>query len=335
MRQGTTNGTFLKVGTDKFEERVQYLWAIVQARIAQMVENPEADPIRIFIKGEPLKTKKLIEGKYRLISSVSLADQLIDAMVFGTMNDLAIENCMAIPNKAGWGPVNGGWKCVPHPSKAMMAVDKSAWDWSVCAWLLELELELRRILCKNIKGVHGQLWWALAQRRYQLLFANPVFILSSGLLLRQLTPGIMKSGCKNTIVTNSICQVILHVLVCMITGEELDVIWAMGDDTLQGVPKDIKKYLEVLGRYCHVKHYKIGNEFAGYRFYGRKIEPLYKGKHAFVLLHMNPKFGQEIANSYIINYHRSSDRDWMENFFSEMGYEVMARELRDLIYDGE
>lgn len=324
--EGPTNEAyFRKLDPLQYTHRLNQMWQLVKDRL----ENMEADPIRLFVKGEPLKRAKLTAGKARLIASVSLADQIIDTMLFGPMNDLLIEKCLEIPSKAGWTPLKGGWKFVP--ASPWIAIDKSTWDWSVCIWMLDLELELRSKLCNNI----NEKWLKLAYKRYELLFVNPHFITSGGLLLRQKKPGVMKSGCKNTIATNSICQVILHAWVSLQLNIPYTSIWAMGDDTLQYPIENIQAYLDILSQYCYVKHSKLVNEFAGCRFKGYNVEPLYRGKHAYMLLHMNPKYGQEIATSYMLNYHRSNARDWMEHFFKSLGYSVPDKEICDILYDGE
>lgn len=327
MFEGTTNEQyFCRDKPELYQTRLLTTWTMVQARING---TRTADLIRLFVKAEPVKIKKLEEGRVRLISSVGLIDQLLDTMLFGPFNDILIERCLTNPNKAGWSPLKGGWKMVPNRPK--LAIDKSTWDWSVCAWILELELELREILCENVNDE----WKRLASQRYRELFFAPLFINSAGIVLRQKEPGVMKSGCKNTIATNSICQVILHVYTSIQCNEKITDIWAMGDDTLQDPPLDITKYIDVLSQYCYVKHAKFTNEFAGFRFQGVSVNPLYRGKHAYMLYHLDPAYGQEIASSYILNYHRSTACQWMREFFSTLGYDLPSMGFCNVIFDGE
>lgn len=324
MRRAPSNGILfgVKEGVPN-PVIVEQFWELVQMRI----KDGDSDPIRLFVKPEPHKLKKLEDGRYRLISSVSVLDQIIDHMLFADANDALIANWLEVPSKIGWSPVWGGWRVIPS---GWMALDKSSWDWTVQLWLVELVLELRYELCENAT----EEWLRLAIWRYQQLYCNPHMITSGGLVLRQETPGVMKSGCVNTISDNSFMQCLLHVRVCL----EIDVVpgslFCMGDDTLQEIPDKVDAYLDKLNEYARVKPPVYGSEFAGFRFQGRNIEPLYKGKHAFTLLHVNTEVLQQISDSYLLLYHRSIYRNLMEDVFLEMGQEVVPRWKRDLIYDG-
>lgn len=306
------------------EDQVLRFWQLVQTQINMR----RADYIKLFIKGEPLKQAKIDSKSYRLISSVSIVDQLIDKMLFDDMNSLMIEKFHYLPSKVGWSQYSGGW--ITMPRQPWLAIDKSKWDWSVTTWLLDLELEFRKNQCLNMNPQ----WVELATWRYQMLFGNPTFVTSAGHLLRQRHPGVMKSGCVNTIATNSILQVILHMRVSFELGMIPGNIMAMGDDTLQMPMENRGQYVDLLNQFSNVKHHILVNEFAGCRFQGRKVEPLYKGRHAFTLLHLDPKFLTQIADSYLLLYHRSSYRDWMEELISKLVSDPVSRRERDLIYDG-
>lgn len=312
------------------ESSVNYMWEIISQRLDQHLE---ADPIRLFIKQEPHKLKKIETKRYRLISSVSVADQLIDHMLFDVMNDKMKENWNLNPVKVGWSPLSGGWKAMPMGQR--LAIDKSSWDWTVQLWICEFILNLRLTLCET-KGELRDKWISAAKYRYEQLYASPLFITSGGVLLRQNTSGVQKSGCVNTIADNSLAQWVLDNRVRLengITSVEEN-LWAMGDDTNQSSLEDMDSYLTGLGQYCYVKEAELVNEFAGFRFYGYRIEPMYKGKHAFCLLHLNPAFAAEVANSYTLLYHRSIYRGWMRNIFTQMGLNILPHWANDAIYDG-
>ncbi|UXD80023.1 putative RdRP [Myrmica rubra virus 7] len=328
MRQSATNRILFEVidGVPS-ELALMRVWEVVRKRL----EDRDCDPIRLFIKPEPLKRRKLEQGSYRLISSVSVVDQIIDGMLFGTMNDLVIENYLQTPSKVGWSPYNGGWKIMPV--FGMKSLDKRAWDWSMQAWVVEFLFELRKSLM--IKTRHSKLWEDLALWRYRMLFESPLFMTSGGLLLRQLLAGVMKSGCFNTIIDNSMAQDFLHVRVCLELGLEVGDLMSMGDDTTQRKFKLFSEYVDRLSQYCHVKEVVDANEFAGHRFRLCYVEPLYRGKHAFNLLHMDPRYEDDMALSYSLLYHRSACRDYIRNLFEDMGLYVPSLRTLDVIYDGE
>lgn len=324
LRRAGTNGDFLQVKDGVYNEaRLQELWQITQLKI----QEKRADPIRLFVKPEPHKQKKLENYQYRLISSVSVLDQIIDAMLFGEMNANVIDKCMFVPCKAGWSMFAGGWKTVPR--RGIISLDKRGWDWSAQGWYFEMELQLRTRLCQNLKAQ----WMELAAWRYRELFYNPWFITSGGLLLQQKQPGVMKSGCFNTITTNSIMQSILHIRVCLELDIDVGWVWTLGDDTLQSDVEKRAEYLEAVAQYCHVKHCIDGAEFAGMRFLSGRVEPLYKGKHSFNLLHLDPKFARDTANSYMLLYHKSLRRSALAEMLQPLLGRVGTEE-RDAIWDG-
>lgn len=326
LLQHTTNSAFFEVkdGVPSMAA-LDRVWALIQARLQSRV----CDPIRLFIKPEPHKGKKLRNMAYRLISSVSVIDQIIDGLLFGAMNDVMVDNYLDLPSKVGWTPYLGGWKIMPPCGN--VSLDKSAWDWSVNPWIIECLYTLREKLCDNMCDQ----WKDLALWRYRCLFGNPVFVTSGGQLLRQRESGVMKSGCYNTIADNSMAQDLLHVRVCVELGLEVSDLMSMGDDTTQKKFEQFDRYVEHLGQYCHVKGSVSGTEFAGHRYAGFSVEPLYKGKHAFNMMNMNPKYGEETAASYALLYHRSVHRDYVRGLLSRMGYSLPSLQLLDVIYDGE
>lgn len=276
--------------------RVEAVWALVQQRL----EARDSDPIRLFIKPEPHSLKKIQEERYRLISSISVVDQIIDQMIFGFQNEAFLSNNHYTPVRVGWGWMKGGWRSVRR--QGMMACDKSGWDWTVSAWLVELELQVRkRLLVGDVDR-----WLDLAQYRYHELFVKNEFMTSGGLVFRVNKPGLMKSGCVNTIVSNSIMQVLLHARVSLELGQKTKGIWAMGDDTLQPMVEDQERYVRQLSRYCKVKQVSNRSEFAGFYWDDDgSIEPLYPAKHAYNILHVKEKDLSVFSLSYNLLYWRS------------------------------
>lgn len=328
LMRAPTNGIFFRVvDGSPSSEAADHVWEIIQDRIRE----GDADPIRLFIKPEPHSSRKLEEGRYRLISSVSVVDQIIDHMLFGEMNQKLCDNWMDTPVRTGWNEKWGGWRAMPRAK--WLACDKTSWDWTVHVWMIEMVLELRASLCQTGGPLLAR-WMELATWRYKCLYVNAQIITSGGLIMRQVTPGVMKSGCVNTISDNSIMQVLLHLRVCLETDQPPGWLLAMGDDTLQEPPADLSSYIDQLEQYCILKSWKYENEFAGMRFLGRRIEPLYRGKHSYIMLHVDPAVLPQLALSYSLLYHRSAYRPVIEDVFHKMGVQVLSRADRDLIMDG-
>lgn len=327
FQYATNRSLFEVVDGVPSERALRMVWAVVRCRIA----NRDSDPIRLFIKAEPLKRSKLELGAGRLISSVSVVDQIVDGMLFGVFNDLATRHYLDVPAKVGWSPYGGGWKIMPF--HGMKSLDKKAWDWTLLMWVVHFLFELRKNLMKRSK--HSALWEELAEWRYLALFAQPLFVTSAGMMLRQIFDGVMKSGCFNTIVDNSVAQDVLHVRVCVEMGLEVGDLMSMGDDTTQGDFDEFPEYVHRLSRYCRVKGVVEANEFAGHRFKGHSVEPLYLGKHSYNLLHADPAKMADLAASYCLLYHRSQLRDHMRGLFEQMGIRIPSLRVLDVIYDGE
>lgn len=326
LLQHTTNAAMFEVKEGEPSQRaLNSVWNVVRSRL----DTREVDPIRLFVKPEPHKERKLRDKAYRLISSVSVIDQIIDGMLFGEMNQAIIDHYIEVPGKVGWSPYVGGWKIMPVLGN--VSLDKSAWDWSVNAWIVQEVLELRVELCQNVT----QQWLELAQWRYQALYDHPMFVTSGGLLLKQKQPGVIKSGCFNTIIDNSIAQDLLHVRVCVENGLPIGELASMGDDTTQPDFAGRDFYERKLSEFCHLKSSVRATEFAGHRFKIGFVEPLYKGKHAYNIMHLDPKYGEEMAASYALLYHRSVYRDYIRGVLTRMGYNLPSLRTLDVIFDGE
>lgn len=318
-----TNGIFFQViDGEPGHLALERVWMMVQKRLV----DRDADPVRLFVKPEPHTKKKLDSHRYRLISSVSVIDQIIDHMLFGDFNKELIKQHNYTPVKTGWVPYVGGWKQVPVCG--MTSCDKSAWDWTVRMWLFEEELGVRERLCKNMQP----LWLELATWRYQKLFVENVFVTSGGLHISQKTPGVMKSGCVSTIATNSVMQLLLHSRVAIMLGVILGLIMAMGDDTTQ--VKQSKEYFELLSQFCILKEVVDKVEFAGCHFYGYRVEPAYKGKHAYNLLHQSEEFHAETADSYALLYHRSAYKNLMSKVLKQLSNNLPSDDWLETIWNG-
>lgn len=78
---------------------------------------------------------------------------------------------------------------------------------------------------------------------------------------------------------------------------------------------------------------EVNGEFAGFRFCKTpNVEPLYKGKHAFNLLHFDES-NVDFIESYQLMYHRSKDRLIKKALVQAAGVPNVPR--LDQIWDGE
>lgn len=304
QREATTNGEWLKwngITMDAMQKA--RLWHDVKLVMAGKWEHI----IRVFIKQEPTKKAKADAGRWRLIMATSLCVQVLWHMVFSELNDLENSKAYEIPSQHGMTLMAGGWKVFLASWQAMglsCGMDKSSWDWTAPYWALKLDLELRLRLGRGDKM---QEWALLARLLYRGMFEDPVLLLSDGRSFKQVIPGVMKSGCVNTISTNSHCQVFLHLAVCIDTGTDLRPFpRACGDDTIHHVKHTYQ--MDVYRRYgIQVKSISDTIEFMGHEFTNQGVRPLYMQKHLKKLRYMKDselsQYIDSMARMYVHTEH--------------------------------
>nr|WMZ16740.1 MAG: RNA-dependent RNA polymerase [Cnidium polerovirus 1] len=217
----------------------------------ELVQQGLCDPIRLFVKGEPHKQSKLDEGRYRLIMSVSLIDQLVARVLFQAQNKLEIALWRAVPSKPGFGlstdeqivdfveclakqagltpeEVTTSWEAHLYPT------DCSGFDWSVSQWMLEDDMQVRNELTINCTPLTRKL-----RAAWLHCIGNSVLCLSDGTLLAQTHPGVQKSGSYNTSSSNSRIRVM--------AAYHCGASWAMamGDDALESKDSSLELYKDL------------------------------------------------------------------------------------------
>lgn len=245
--------------TDSYNALFEQVWTRVRRLVAlkefpgpvEAIKQGLCDPIRLFVKPEPHKIEKIQQKRFRLIASVSLADQLVARLLFQEQNEKQLANCWEIPSKPGVGfsqdqqterflagvAKNAGVEVsqlIRDWKEHVIPTDCSGFDWSVPMWLLEDEMEVRNALTKDCPASLKAARWAWLQ-----CLANSVFVLSSGAMFAQDEPGIQKSGSFNTSSTNSMMRAML--------AYHAGARWAvtMGDDAFESPESDLSFYARV------------------------------------------------------------------------------------------
>ncbi|APG75869.1 hypothetical protein 2 [Sanxia sobemo-like virus 2] len=296
---GTTNREVFKVDEEgRYNlDRVKMVIEIVKKR---WMEIKESDPIYAFVKPEPHKREKLNSGRLRLISGISLIDSLIDRLLFMKWTLKTRQMLTKTPIAVGWTPLDAVkfHHMMGGMHEQYLDVDKSAWDWSLKPWILDM---VKRVLCGLV--VAPTWWHQRVNKRFELLFGNPIWKFQDSSMIQQKQPGIMKSGCYMTIWINSIGQLILHQLAQSRCGVQMHVPMVVGDDTTQPYyGEDVDAYLQETRNLGFVIKPSIGRiaEFCGFRFDGFKSLPAYRSKHQFLLRHLT--LDDEIATQTIQSY---------------------------------
>lgn len=293
-------------GQQLSDERVDRLWWDMQA----FLSGELLSDYRVFVKREPHSRSKAESGRWRLIVCPPLFEQVAWTMVFGQGNDLEIDTVGQTPSLQGMYLCGGNWKWFLRLFECRglnIGMDKSAWDWTAHIELLELDLELRDRLITSGPKME---WRTLARRLYDGAFYHPRLVLSNGQVYEQLEPGIVKSGCVNTISTNSHCQLIAHVLVCLRNASSIYPLpVAVGDDTLAsernvGSPSDYSQLGIV------VKELVDEVEFVGHRFLPSGPVPKYHTKHVFRFMECDDANLESFLDSMVRLY--AHDDAWQE-----------------------
>jgi hypothetical protein len=321
-------------GINMDESQVALLWMDV----CDIIESRGVSEnlMRVFIKQEPHKLAKAENNRWRLIVASPLNVQVVWQMLFRYQNDLEIEKCYDIPSQQGVILCGGGWKTFKLSWEARgfnVGLDKTAWDWTAPGWAFDVDLEFRRRMGRGRKITE---WHALAKELYLEMFERAKLLLSDGTIYEQKYPGIMKSGCVNTISTNSHMQVMIHYLACWEQGVDAEpVCVACGDDTLQCMfqSEDVEAYRKFGAL---VKSASEGLEFVGHEFLDSGPRPLYFEKHLYKLMTVK----DELLDSYMDSMLRLYCHSPLYSFWEKMClrlrvYDVKSREFYQFWYDYE
>jgi len=247
----------------------------------QMVYADLCDPVRLFVKNEPHKESKALANRWRLISSVSLIDQLVERLLFGRQNELEISMWKDIPSKPGIGLDDDGLTAVKAELETFVkpvAADVVGWDWSMQSWQMKLEAEARILLCEAAPKA------ALAIRnRYRALSCS-VLLTSDGQTYHQQDRGIMKSGAYVTSSTNSR----VRWWVALLAGATKAI--TMGDDCVEEYSPQAEKTYASLGHPLKMYHVVAPGEHVEFcsHVFAERPYPVTWAKTFYRLLNQRP-----------------------------------------------
>lgn len=301
------------LGWDGFEfdpAQVERLWYDVCAVISGEFESL----YRVFVKAEPHKVAKARAERWRLIICPPLCEQVVWKMVFGPGNDREIETVGQTPSLQGMSLPAGNWKFfyqLFRSKNLKVPMDKTAWDWTAHIEFIELDLKLRLRLLQA-EHLLRERWHTLASALYRRAFYHPTLVLSDGTLWQQEVPGIMKSGCVNTISSNSHMQLFVHVLACLRKGvSPYPLPVAVGDDTLSSWQNAFDpEFYRFTG--ALVKDVSEEMEFVGHQWSATGVVPSYVSKHMFRFAMVDEQHVDQFLESMVRLYphHPAMTRLW-------------------------
>jgi hypothetical protein len=276
-----TNGELFKTYKDLLLkmviDRIQRIRALpIDDDVRENVDNLLVDPVRVFVKQEPHQAKKVREKRWRLIFSVSIVDKIIEAMLYGTMNQWMISNWRNIPPKPGmgfsWEDNQFVYKHVNN-MRAPVSTDVSGWDWSVQRWMLEADNEFRSRVYQ-LSGPSREF-----SRKFAELQMHSVYQFSDGSMRLLTIPWMQNSGRYTTSSSNSV----MRAIVARLVGSDECI--TMGDDCIENYVPDAFERYKRLGVELKVYDDVVDQfEFCSRLYRDRISWPLNTGKSLMVLL---------------------------------------------------
>nr|UQB76120.1 RNA-dependent RNA polymerase [Flumine sobemo-like virus 8] len=209
----------------------------------EKVELGYASPISLFVKNEAHSRQKLETGRYRLIASLGMEQEIILRMLLYAANSEDIytqQNGNGIPFQPGMGTHDAGLLALTarirdtagiakQCDQNLVGSDVSAFDMNV-VWemvVAKVYLESQRLECD---AEARELYKIFSLKVHMCLF-NSVFITSKGRMFAQVDYRMQKSGSPDTAAGNSK----IRAIVAVACGSDPRVVTTMGDDCIEGV----------------------------------------------------------------------------------------------------
>jgi hypothetical protein len=202
------------------------------------VRRDLADPVRVFVKNEPHKLKKILSRRWRIINSLSLVDQIVEKVIFWNQDDFEKTVWADIPSKPGMGLTDDDEKRLVSYAGAhdlCVGSDASNFDISVPDFLVRADERVRIALAKDATAP-----WVRAMRNFNTLMIRRVICTSSGLCLVRNFAGGVISGRSVTASSNSRMRGLIHATIAVRHGVDPGFM-SMGDDCVEReIPCDLQ-----------------------------------------------------------------------------------------------
>jgi hypothetical protein len=313
--------------------------------LAEIVHKEWDAPLmlKVIQKAEAAKRKKLDSGMPRVVLCFPVHKMIKNQALFSDMLRVSCENWKSSPIKYAFSPGNPGH--IEHLARifkdGVVECDKSNWDYNMFDYFYDIVARVIGRLAVQPADMSDE---EFEQYRYDVrktveeVRSGAQFCCTNGHVYKLNIGGIMKSGWLLTIFVNSICQIVLDVLIKMRLGwtdeKVLDagnVLVAGGDDTFQKFlePVDLEQYKDEARKLGFELEFKTHTQFEGSEFFSnvfRKIDgvmgfiPVRITKHLEKLKRVKSADLSMALSSAMINY------CWESRTFSF--FERMYRDLR-------
>jgi hypothetical protein len=229
-----------------------HMWLDMDEEIDQIIESGSLniilcglkDPSSVFIKDEPHPTRKVVDGRYRCISPVSLPDQLVESCLFTEYNKVLRRNKFMNGSAIGIGFTDKQNKEFLESVIRLngqfgqpVSDDISGFDG------LHTPQTLLATCDVDLWCVDGRPSWHRANRRWANLCAASTVVIG-GILYSKADIGMLDSGSKDTSRRNTLLRSIYSHYICLVShGTPAKATCSNGDDGLIWGVQDVESYL--------------------------------------------------------------------------------------------
>lgn len=238
--------------------------ALLTDDLGWAIKHGLCDPMRVFVKDEPHKATKARDGRWRLIWSLSITDQIVERVLYQVQDSREIRDWPEIPSKSGMGLDDAGVDKLLQYAEDMklnMSTDVEAWDFNAPDQIIRADAEAR-IMLNDAQDP----FWENAVRAQYLLHSHRIVMLSDGRCFRRQILGGQASGRKVTSSSNGRCRCIVEAIIAQELGYK-PCFMTQGDDAVTRVPhtlssEKVVRQAELLFglKLTDVNHRKVSTE---------------------------------------------------------------------------
>lgn len=259
------------------------------------------DPIRVFIKNEPTKISKILEGRTRIITGMSLVDQLVVRKYLMPLSSMIVDMHEILPFKMGSSSQDESHESLVWYFKSLglnCSSDNSSFDNRVS----DMECQAAALAMDAVMD-SGDLLFAERQLR-----SCPLLVVKDGTAYETLKRGGVWSGHNWTLGGNCVIRcaqsMALTGSVAATLGDDAMNKWHLTESELAD------SFAAVGGKLSDVEFSDMSNfEFGGRRIYADGTFTMsYFPKHAFRVATMLPSIIPDALECYRNEYRYSPER---------------------------
>jgi len=273
--------------------------------------------LKVFLKGEPHKKKKIDDCMLRIITAFPLHKMVKHQTIFEKLTSVSVSNWRKSPVAFFSPQVPGDVESIWGRMKGrVLETDKSNWDFNMFEYVFDI---LKQIIIKlavkhpDMSDEMFDIYLSDVSKAIDEVCYDSVYRCSNGHCYRLNGGGIMKSGWVLTYLANSISQLILHLLVSIRMGlTDTEILSADyeficgGDDVLQTVPDvfDVERCIYEYSRLgIKITGHKLHESVGGAEFFSTELsiggtdrDPYYLKCYDGIVRYIPVRFTKHIYN---------------------------------------